>query len=120
MRSPTWVLHFQKGNSFENATLLVSLLLGQGYNAFVVSGYASREQVLCDMTRKTCPYLVKSELIPPQTEVSDIVNKYRLKSPPDFRSKFLLELEDREKKRIEAELKKQREEEQKLIAVCTR
>ncbi|XP_020282384.1 dynein regulatory complex subunit 7 isoform X2 [Pseudomyrmex gracilis] len=115
LRSPTWVLHFQKGNSFEYATLLVSLLLGQGYNAFVVSGYASREQTLCDMTRKTCPYLVKPEVIPPKTEVSDIVNKYCLKSPPDFRSQFLLELEDREKKRVEAELKKQREEEQKLI-----
>ncbi|XP_011050892.1 PREDICTED: coiled-coil domain-containing protein lobo homolog [Acromyrmex echinatior] len=106
--SPTWVLNFQKGNSFECVTLLVSLLLGQGYNAFVVSGYASREQVLCNMTRRTCPYLPKIEQAPPPMEKPKII-KYQLKSPPDFRSQLLLELEAREKAKAEAELQQQEE-----------
>lgn len=115
--SPTWVLHFQKGNSFECATLLVSLLLGQSYNAFVVSGYASREQALCDMTRRICPYLPEQEHTPPPADKPKIV-KYQLKAPPDFRSQFLLELEDRERKKIDAELQRQEEERQRMIAVC--
>ncbi|XP_012057467.1 PREDICTED: coiled-coil domain-containing protein lobo homolog [Atta cephalotes] len=112
--SPTWVLNFQKGNSFECATLLVSLLLGQGYNAFVVSGYASREQVFCDLTRRTCPYLPKIEQAPPPMEKPKLV-KYQLKPPPDFRSQFLLELETREKAKAEAELQRQEEERQRMI-----
>ncbi|KAG5309089.1 DRC7 protein, partial [Pseudoatta argentina] len=112
--SPTWVLNFQKGNSFECATLLVCLLLGQGYNAFVVSGYASREQVLCNMTRRTCPYLPKIEQAPPPMEKPKIV-KYQLKSPPDFRSQLLLELEAREKAKAEVELQRQEEERQRMI-----
>lgn len=116
LRSPTWVLDFQKGNSFECATLLASLLLGQGYNAFVVSGYASREQVLCDMTRRTCPYLPETEQTPLPIDKPKIV-KYQLKAPPDFRSRFLLELEDREKAKMEAELQRQEEQRQKMITV---
>ncbi|EFN62109.1 Coiled-coil domain-containing protein 135 [Camponotus floridanus] len=113
--SPTWVLHFQKGNSFECATLLVSLLLGQSYNAFVVSGYASREQALCDMTRRTCPYLPERKYTPPPADMPKIA-KYQLKAPPDFRSQFLLELEDRERKKKDAELQRQEEERQRMIA----
>lgn len=115
--SPTWVLHFQKGNSFECATLLVSLLLGQSYNAFVVSGYASREQALCDMTRRTCPYLPEQKHTLPSTDMPKIV-KYQLKAPPDFKSQFLLEMEDRERKKIDAELQQQEKERQRMIAVC--
>lgn len=107
------------GNSFECAILLVSLLLGQGYNAYVVSGYASREQVLCDMTRRICPYLPEEERAPSRTdnEMPKIV-KYQLKAPPDFRSQFLLELENRERKRIEDDLRQREEERQRTIAVC--
>jgi len=104
------------GNSFECATLLVSLLLGQGYNAYVVSGYASREQVLYDMTRITCPYLPEEKRTLPRTDTPKIV-KYQLKAPPDFRSQFLLELENRERKRIEDDLQQQEEERQRMIAV---
>lgn len=116
VRSPTWVLNFQKGNSFECATLLASLLLGQSYNAFVVSGYASREQVLCDMTRRTCPYLPETEQAPPPAEKPKIT-KYQLKAPPDFRSRFLLELEERERAKKEMELQRQEEERQMMIKV---
>ncbi|XP_050523377.1 dynein regulatory complex subunit 7-like [Daktulosphaira vitifoliae] len=41
--SPSRVLEVQTGNCFEIATLLVSFLLGLGYNAFIVQGYASKD-----------------------------------------------------------------------------
>jgi len=81
-----------------------------------VSGYASREQVLCDMTRRICPYLPKVEQVPPPVDKPKI-DKYQLKVPPDFRSRFLLEIEDRERAKMEAELQRQEEERQRMIAV---
>ncbi|KAL6423248.1 hypothetical protein ACFW04_010127 [Cataglyphis niger] len=42
--------------------------------------------------------------------------KYQLKAPPDFRSQFLLELEERERKKIDAELQRQEEEQRRMIA----
>ena len=42
LTSPTTVLWQQHGNCFEYAILLCSLLEGAGYDAYVVSGYASR------------------------------------------------------------------------------
>jgi hypothetical protein len=47
----------QMGNSFEYSTLLCSFLIGSGYDAYVVSGYATRELCLFDQTRTVCPYL---------------------------------------------------------------
>jgi hypothetical protein len=55
--SPTAVLERQMGNSFEYSTLLCSFLVGSGYDAYIVSGYATRESCLFDQTRTVCPYL---------------------------------------------------------------
>ena len=60
LSSPT-ILKRQKGNCFEYSTLLCCLLIGAGYDAFVVSGYANRETCLMDETRETCPLLKKKE-----------------------------------------------------------
>lgn len=57
MRSPYSVLHEQQGNCFEYATLLCSLLIGNGYDAYCVSGYASREVSVMDESRDSCPLL---------------------------------------------------------------
>ena len=61
MLSPTTVLQRQKGNSFEYSTLLCSLLIGAGYDAYVISGYADKETCLMDETREICPLLKKKE-----------------------------------------------------------
>jgi len=37
--------------------VLVSLLIGVGYDAYVVSGYATKEMCLMDETRETCPMM---------------------------------------------------------------
>ena len=116
LRSPTWLTIFQRGNSFECATLLVSFLLGQGYNAYVVSGYASREQVERNMTKRPCPYLPQNEEPPPSKD-SNGPARYQLKQPPDFRSQFLREMEAKEEKVRADELKKEEEERQRKIEV---
>ncbi|KAJ3595832.1 hypothetical protein NHX12_002246 [Muraenolepis orangiensis] len=41
--SPTLVLERQRGTCFDSSTLLCSLLLGAGYDAYCVSGYAVRK-----------------------------------------------------------------------------
>ena len=61
MLSPTTVLKRQKGNCFEYSTLLCSLLIAAGYDAYVVNGYATRETCLADETREICPLLKKKD-----------------------------------------------------------
>ena len=53
--SPLAVL--QRGDAFDLATVLVSLLLGAGYNAFVVMGYAPLAVALNDQSADPCPYI---------------------------------------------------------------
>lgn len=61
--SPTSVLKRQKGNCFDFSVLLCSLLLGAGYDAYCVCGYATRETTLMDETRDTCPLLNKKDKV---------------------------------------------------------
>ena len=39
------------------SVLLCSLLIGVGYDAYCVCGYATREMCLMDQTRRVCPLL---------------------------------------------------------------
>lgn len=55
--SPSLVLRQQKGNSFDHSVLLCSLLLGVGYDAYCVCGYATREMCMMDQSRNICPLL---------------------------------------------------------------
>ncbi|XP_011303464.1 coiled-coil domain-containing protein lobo homolog [Fopius arisanus] len=112
--SPTWMLITQTANSFEYSTLLVSLLLGQGYNAYVVSGYASKEQTMCDLSMRSCPYLPITRT-PPVSSTPEDCSRYRVKSPPDFRSKLLLEMEELERQRLQDEVDNQERERQRMI-----
>ncbi|CAG9466922.1 unnamed protein product [Pedinophyceae sp. YPF-701] len=53
--SPTSVINWQAGDSFDMSMLLASLLLGVGYDAYVVVGYAPRKVCLYDLTETECP-----------------------------------------------------------------
>ncbi|KAL7020012.1 hypothetical protein ACKWTF_011343 [Chironomus riparius] len=88
------VLRSRKGNSFEMATLLCSILIGFGFPAMVVSGYATREVTTNDQRRVKCPYI-------PEDKVEDVVEeeldaKYKLKDPPFLKSRFLIQCEQKE------------------------
>ena len=57
------MLKDRKGNSFEIATLLCSILIGFGFPAMVVSGYATREVTHNDQRRVTCPYKIDEKKV---------------------------------------------------------
>jgi len=105
LASPQTILRRQKGNSFDYSTLLCSLLLGAGYDAYVVSGYASREICNMDQSRETCP-LLKGDGEVKETVERGQTKKYAVKPPKDLQSKF----ERRQKqKKIDAEKEKEEE-----------
>ncbi|BHF80628.1 hypothetical protein SprV_0702375600 [Sparganum proliferum] len=90
--SPSTALTIQMGTCFEYTTILCSMLIGVGYDAYVVSGYATRECCYADESRKTCPMLVEEPPPPPKIE-EKIIKKYQVKPIKDFNSRFELSME---------------------------
>ncbi|XP_011504670.1 PREDICTED: coiled-coil domain-containing protein lobo homolog [Ceratosolen solmsi marchali] len=113
--SPTYLVHNRRANSFEMSTFMVSLLLGLGYNAYVINGYASSYQTLCDQTLVLCPYLPPS-IEPSAPTPSPFVSKYKPTPPADLTSKFLRSIEEREQQKIQKEYDRQEEEHMQNIA----
>ncbi|VDP88662.1 unnamed protein product [Echinostoma caproni] len=85
--SPSTVASIQKGTCFDYATLLCSLLLGVGYDAYVVSGYATRECCYMDETRLLSPFQTKEAEIKPSEEETES-KKYVIKQPKDLTSQY--------------------------------
>ncbi|KAM7538878.1 hypothetical protein Aperf_G00000059071 [Anoplocephala perfoliata] len=85
--SPSTTLTLQVGTCFDYTALLCSLLIGVGYNAYVVSGYATRECCFKDESRKQCPNLTEE---PKKVEMYRIprAGKYRVKPIKEFISKY--------------------------------
>lgn len=80
------------------ATLLASFLIGFGFPAMVVSGYATREVTTNDQRRVPCPYIPEDKI---EVEIEELPDpKYRLKDTPFLKSKFLMQCEQ---KRLDAE-----------------
>lgn len=97
--SPVEVLRRQEGHCFEISNLLCSLLLGAGYDAFVVSGYATRELCQADETRTECSLLTKDAKNPWMESIEHIwakqfkksskkKTKYAIRPCKDLTSKF--------------------------------
>ncbi|XP_056381320.1 dynein regulatory complex subunit 7 isoform X2 [Hyla sarda] len=108
------ILRKQKGNCFDFSILLCSLLLGAGYDAYCVSGYATREMCLMDETRETCP-LLKTTQESPGVSLVKPHKKYSVRPPRQLVSKFELQQEVKKEAKIQAvNLKKQEEEERRL------
>lgn len=80
------------------ATLLCSILIGFGFPAMVVSGYATREVTTNDQRRVKCPYIPEDAVEVEEIEEPD--PKYRLKETPFLKSRFLMQVE---KKKSDAE-----------------
>uniref|UniRef100_A0A669QUB1 Dynein regulatory complex subunit 7 n=1 Tax=Phasianus colchicus TaxID=9054 RepID=A0A669QUB1_PHACC len=106
--SPTTILKYQRGNCFDFSVLLCSMLIGAGYDAYCVNGYATHDICSLDETLEECPLLRKPQEVPKE-EVKKS-NKYRVKPPPDMHSKFELQQEAKKKAETEATEKKEREE----------
>ena len=114
--SPTLVLSRQRGNCFDYAVLLCSLLVGVGYDAYCVCGYATREVSQHNLTRKTCPLLVKKEEERGDRE-EETRERYIVRPPRDLSSMFEKRMADKERAREEEERRKKQEEEDAKRAV---
>lgn len=55
--SPTSTLAWRAGDCFDMSNLLVSFLVGSGYDAYIVSGYAPKAICLLDQTKEEYPQL---------------------------------------------------------------
>ncbi|XP_029781495.1 dynein regulatory complex subunit 7 isoform X2 [Suricata suricatta] len=113
--SSTTVLKYQKGNCFDFSTLLCSMLLGAGYDAYCVNGYASQDMCQMDLTRDVCPLTVKhQEVVQEKEKVPP--KKYAVKPPRDLTSRFEQEQETKKQKETKAEEERRlREEEAHLL-----
>ncbi|KAM3188382.1 hypothetical protein ACTXT7_000356 [Hymenolepis weldensis] len=119
--SPSTLLSLQAGTCFDYTTLICSLLIGVGYNAYVVSGYATRECCLKDESRKECPILVEK---PKEVEMYQPppVRKYQVKPMKEFVSKYemsmkmreLIDLKEAEEKKTKEERERKEKEEEPL------
>ncbi|XP_030764668.1 dynein regulatory complex subunit 7 [Sitophilus oryzae] len=104
--SPHTVFLRQSGHSFEIATALCSLLIGLGYEAYVVSGYATKDVTMRVMCRVDCPYPLTTEEEPvKEPEVVD--DKYKIKPAKKLKSKFLEMMKQRELEQLQQEEEKQ-------------
>ncbi|CAM4734336.1 unnamed protein product [Leuciscus chuanchicus] len=112
LSSPTWVLQTQRGTCFDFSSVLCSLLLGAGYNAYCVSGYATKEMCLLDQSRQECPLLQTPKIQGKTEEPEKTMRKYSVKPPRDLHSSFeKLQEEKRHTEAKEAALKEQLEDE---------
>ncbi|NXN17500.1 DRC7 protein, partial [Indicator maculatus] len=109
--SPTTILSCQRGNCFDFSVLLCSLLLGAGYDAYCVHGYATREMCALDQTLELCPLLSKPQEVP--EEGMEKSKKYRIKPMPHLQKMFELEQEIKKKAETEAAQKNKEREKEK-------
>lgn len=114
--SPETVLKRRKGNCVEIATLLASLLVGNGFPACVVYGYATREVVNNDQRRVVCPFIPTEEVEDDQKKPQEPRNKYDLVKPPKLESKFEVEMEEKRLEKMRLEQEAIEEEERRKIA----
>ncbi|NXT89727.1 DRC7 protein, partial [Anhinga rufa] len=112
--SPTTILKYQRGNCFDISVLLCSMLIGAGYDAYCVHGYATREICTLDETLELCPLLRKPQEVPKEG-MKKKSNKYSVKPPPDLQSKFELQQEAKKMAETEAAQKNEEREEEKEV-----
>ena len=92
--SPSSTLTNQAANCFEYSNVLCSLLLGAGYDAYVVSGYATREICTNDLSFDDQPEPASPE--PPKPKTPSPQRKYTVKGARDLTSKFEQMMSERE------------------------
>ncbi|NWX13112.1 DRC7 protein, partial [Aegotheles bennettii] len=110
--SPTTILKHQRGNCFDFSVLLCSILIGAGYDAYCVQGYATHEMCTLDETLEMCPLLREPQEVP-KDGMEKKSNKYRVKPRPDMQSMFELQQESKKAAETEAAQENKEKEEEK-------
>ncbi|KAF5280263.1 hypothetical protein FQR65_LT03071 [Abscondita terminalis] len=112
--SPHTVFLRRTGHSFELATALCSILLGHGYDAYVVSGYATQDVCLKIMIRVESPFPINKEKEEIVVKTED-TKKYMLKPLKCLTSKYLQAMAQRETDKIQEEKDRINQLEQKKM-----
>lgn len=121
--SPGTIISLRAGDCLDFSNLLVSLLRGAGYDAYVVCGYAPKWVCMNDETKVAYHLLDKFD---PSVDTSapkeeeevdpDAKEKYKIKVPPKHVSKFVTrmakEAEEKEAQREQAEKEPDTKEEE--------
>lgn len=84
--SPSTLLEWQAGDCFDIAQLLGSLLLGVGYDAYVVSGYAPRAVTQADQSANA---MHTSKVKSKAQEAAPVVNKYAVPPRKKLESNYI-------------------------------
>lgn len=106
--SPSQTLHSHSGDCFDMSNLLVSFLIGAGYDAYIVSGYAPKFITLKDQSMTKCPMINQTVEISsaPDSSAHDTNNISEATSPTNYvppdnsvkKSQYLLDLEEKKHK----------------------
>ena len=88
LNSPTRVINEQTGNSLEMSLLLVSLLRGFGWEAYVVVGWVDGRTASLDQSGLPCPLLDQQDLQLQKQEEEEKHQIYKLRKPLDLTSKY--------------------------------
>eukprot|EP00668_Euglena_longa_P014791 GGOE01018816.1.p1 GENE.GGOE01018816.1~~GGOE01018816.1.p1 ORF type:complete len:876 (-),score=304.14 GGOE01018816.1:111-2354(-) len=101
--SPTTTLTWQAGDCFDMSVLLASLLLGAGYDAYCVIGYASLEVTTNDQSGRSSPEVILDESGEEKGKqaAKERTTKYHLRKRPDLVSKFQLREGERRRQELE-------------------
>lgn len=117
--SPTSLLKRRRGNSFEMATLLCSMLIGAGFPAVVVSGVARSDTV--ENNQRNVPYphkIVERNIDEDIKEKVNSENTYKLRSMPDLKSHLYENMNELLKQKAIEEQKIQNEKRKAKLEVC--
>jgi len=101
--SPSSVLEWRQGDCFDFSMVLCSLLLGVGYDAYCVSGFAPRYITCRNENRQPCPKIGEKRAEASNTREEDGENAFTIEKKPALKSQFI------EK---QARLKKEREQDE--------
>ena len=91
--SPTSVLRWQMGDCIDMSIVLCSLLLGVGYDAYVVIGYADKTTCLADETNSQAPHLRDPSTAgapAAKAKVVEVEEDYEPKQRPILDSDFVM------------------------------
>ncbi|CAL1530214.1 unnamed protein product, partial [Lymnaea stagnalis] len=89
--APQTILERLHGHCFEYSTVLCSMLIGAGYDAYVVSGYATREVCNCDLSYNICPFVEQDQVVYTAT-ITKTITRYSSRSNRTFSSEYELRM----------------------------
>jgi len=106
MAGPATVLRRRRGHCFEASSLLASLLIAAGYDAYVVSGYAAQTTCAGDQSYDDCPLLASTPVVAAPAAEPACRAKYLPRPAKQLRSAYeqmMAARHEAERERIRAE-----------------